>query len=293
MSGFERVLFSSLETTGSTGAIRQLQQITGVEVSNLTLLGVVSHPPWTARVLHTEIWADELIARVEETQRRKLTHLATRASISEAAIEVATGSTADAIAEHALTHEHDLVVVESNEEADDAVTIRRLLRDCPCPVWVLRPYRAQGARILAAVSTDPDEDELNRRVLGLAASLCDESGGELHIAHAWDFYGEASLRSASFIGTTSADVDRMIGEELAAHRHAVHKLTSGIAPGQDWHVHMRRGEANHVLPELVRSQRITHLVVGTMARHGLSGLVVGNTAERLLDNVGCSILVTR
>lgn len=47
------------------------------------------------------------------------------------------------------------------------------------------------------------------------------------------------------------------------------------------------------MPELARHQRINLLIMGTVARTGISGLVMGNTAEQILDDVGCSMIAVK
>jgi universal stress protein E len=48
---------------------------------------------------------------------------------------------------------------------------------------------------------------------------------------------------------------------------------------------MIREAVNHLDPDL--------LVMGTISRAGLAGVLIGSTAERLLDRVDCSILAVK
>ena len=83
------------------------------------------------------------------------------------------GDPAQSIVEQVLLSHHDLVVVTTDQNDDHPEALKRLLRKCPCPVWVLRPTQARTQRILAAVNPDPTELDLNTTVLELAASLAD------------------------------------------------------------------------------------------------------------------------
>ena len=47
------------------------------------------------------------------------------------------------------------------------------------------------------------------------------------------------------------------------------------------------------MPDLVSRHRINLLVIGTLARTGISGLVMGNTAGQVLDDVGCSVIAVK
>ena len=53
---------------------------------------------------------------------------------------------------------------------------------------------------------------------------------------------------------------------------------------------MLEGEPSLVIPELCEKEKADLLVCGTIARHGISGLLLGNTSERILHRVNCSFL---
>jgi len=48
-----------------------------------------------------------------------------------------------------------------------------------------------------------------------------------------------------------------------------------------------------VIPELVKHKDIDLIVMDTIGRTGIPGMIMGNTAERLLDRVECSILAIK
>ena len=58
-------------------------------------------------------------------------------------------------------------------------------------------------------------------------------------------------------------------------------------------VHMQKGSARKVLPELARELKVDCVVMGTVARTGVSGLFMGNTAETILDQLECSVLAIK
>jgi universal stress protein E len=68
---------------------------------------------------------------------------------------------------------------------------QHLLRECPCPVWIL--YRETAAKyrcIIAAVDLDPwreeaEESGLNELILEWAASLALLESATLHTVHTW------------------------------------------------------------------------------------------------------------
>jgi nucleotide-binding universal stress UspA family protein len=56
---------------------------------------------------------------------------------------------------------------------------------------------------------------------------------------------------------------------------------------------LRRGEPEDVIPEFVVAEGIDLVVMGTVARVGIAGMLIGNTAERVLRKLPCSVLTVK
>jgi nucleotide-binding universal stress UspA family protein len=228
-------------------------------------------------------------ARLDKGLRRWAAH-----APPGAVTRVDTGDPALRVIEQVLSEGHDLVVVTSDEDRDDRATIRRLLRKCPCPVWVIRPTRARTQRVLAAVNPDPSEAGLNQTILELATSMVGLHGGELHVLHAWELYGEATMGSSAFMHVPPAALNELLDEERAKHSAALDELIASTpAPQATCRVHLLKGAAAEVIPATVARLRINLLVMGTVARTGVNAMVMGNTAERVLDRVSCSVIAVK
>jgi len=59
------------------------------------------------------------------------------------------------------------------------------------------------------------------------------------------------------------------------------------------HLHLVEGYPDDLIPELVVSQGIDLLVMGTVCRTGIAGFLIGNTAEEVLNDVDCSVLALK
>ena len=74
-------------------------------------------------------------------------------------------------------------------------------------------------------------------------------------------------------------------------------LEEALQPFQKLNIKMRKhlieGDPAEVIPEFTNKRRIDLLVMGSLARGGLQGLLIGNTAERVLDTVNCSTLTLK
>jgi hypothetical protein len=58
-------------------------------------------------------------------------------------------------------------------------------------------------------------------------------------------------------------------------------------------MHLIKGEPAPTLLRAVRQLRGDLLVLGTVARTGVSGFLIGNTAETVLNEVNCSVLAIK
>lgn len=53
------------------------------------------------------------------------------------------------------------------------------------------------------------------------------------------------------------------------------------------------GDAREIIPSVTESLDIELLVLGTVGRAGIPGLLIGNTAEAVLNQVGTSVLAIK
>ncbi len=184
-----------------------------------------------------------------------------------------------------------------------------LLRKCPCPVWIVKPETSSSyQRVLAAVDVDescfPNElvtrNELNVQVLELAASLALSDFAELHVAYVW----ESNYESISGFLMTSESHDTAtnnIARERRQHqawldaflRNRGNQATRDALGYLKPKTHVKKGEARKEIPMLAQRLEIDCIVMGTVARTGVSGFIMGNTAETILEQVNCSVLAIK
>ena len=128
--------------------------------------------------------------------------------------------------------------------------------------------------------------------MNVATALARRQKCELIIAHAWTFPAESSFRSGRF-GPLS-EVDRWVREARDLHRRSLTELLQPYALQDLKHqVYMLKGEAGNLIPELVAAKEVELIVMGTVGRTGVDGLLIGNTAEKILRRVNCSVLTVK
>ncbi len=198
-----------------------------------------------------------------------------------------------------IVEKHDLVIMTA--EGKGGLKQRffgsaslQLIRKCPCPVWVMKPTKRKPfLRIMAAVDPDPfqdSRDELNALILQLAASLSQQDGAELHVAHAWTIFGESVLRGRGRF--TESEIKGYLDEEMGKHQQLLEVLIEKHTNGAT-KVHVVNGLAEFVIPDIAKAEKVDLLVMGTVCRTGIPGFFIGNTAEKILDEVDCSVLTVK
>lgn len=201
---------------------------------------------------------------------------------------------------HVVADGHDIVIktaqgLESRLGGLLGTTALHLMRKCPSPVWVVKPSPSeQFGRVLAAVDPKPDEpgiDALSVKVLELAASLAEASSSGLQVVHAWWLYSEAMLRGRR-INLPPAEVDGMLREVRGSAEQDLDALVERVDLSRvSFDVHLVKGQPNEVISTYAAQSDVA--VMGTLSRSGVDGLLIGNTAERILRRVECSVLAVK
>ncbi len=201
-----------------------------------------------------------------------------------------------------LRNEHDLVMTTAEgpgglKESLFGSTTWNLMRKCPCPVWVVKPSQPERyTRILAAVDPNPRDEErqaLNIKIVDLATSLARREQSELVIIHTWTFQTESSMRSGR-ARVPQKEVDRWVGEARDLHRRwLVELLQAYDLENLTYQVYLLKGRAGNLIPEVAKEKEVELIVMGTVSRTGIAGLFIGNTAEKILYQVDCSVLTVK
>jgi universal stress protein E len=170
----------------------------------------------------------------------------------------------------------------------------RLMRKCPAPILAMKPGRRKRfQRILAAIDPTPcgsPRDTLNGLILELAASLSERDDAHLHVVHAWTLVGESILRGQS--GLPAREVNRLVRVEGEKQRRRVEELICACID-EPHRLHLIKGDPAGAICSLVKKLKIDLLVMGTVCRTGIPGIIVGNTAENVLNSVDCSVLTVK
>ncbi|MBN2718799.1 MAG: universal stress protein [Deltaproteobacteria bacterium] len=183
--------------------------------------------------------------------------------------------------------------VKGHSDGTNDIDIR-LQRKCPAELWLLREEeKGQYKRILAAVDPFPGDDigrEMNRKILEIASSLAIGDASELHLISVWDGLGRDFIRRR----LNEQEFEKWENAGMSSARSAVDKLVddTGVATVIN-ELHVLSGAPRLVIPKFVNRSQFDLIVLGTVARGGIVGKLIGNTAEEIIHSVNCSLLTIK
>ena len=177
----------------------------------------------------------------------------------------------------------------------------RLMRACPCPMAIGRPRtREGGGHAVAALDYDENDErksQLNQAILDGAVFALGASHSELHVVHAWSLYGETLLAGRGKLPaerlTEIREEERVKRQEWIERLIANYRNTLDETQAARFNpkVELLHGDPVVVIPRRTRELDADVLGLGTVSRTGLSGLLIGNTAEAILNRVDCTVVV--
>ncbi len=302
MERFKNILVATSPGRLDPPTLRAAVSLAEINSARLTVFDVVAPLPAWRKKMNVEGRVVDVEAAILRDREERLRHLLgnTRGGADVEVVETV-GEPFIEVIRRVLDHAHDLVMVgepvaERPDEPHLSSGVMHLLRKCPVPVWVMRSGRPGTGRVLALVDPDPDDpasDGLNDLIMELAASLARRQGWELHLGHAWSLVGESTLRSSPYVELPGPMVDAMVRDTESLRLGQLDMLANRHVTKSERSVHMVAGTPGAVLPRLADDLDVDLIVMGTVGRTGLMGLVIGNTAETILRSVRCSVLAVK
>ncbi|EED32760.1 UspA domain protein [gamma proteobacterium NOR5-3] len=164
-----------------------------------------------------------------------------------------------------------------------------LLRECPVPVLMVAEKKWSRTRpVMAALDLGTrkrSKQQLNSRVLGAAKALAEALDVELKILSAIEI--PSMLADLDLVDPIS--YTKKHREEMMPHLKALAK-EHGI-PEKNFVT--KRGPVRKVITSQAAKARAQIVVMGTVARQGLSAKLIGNTAENVLQDLRTDVLALK
>jgi nucleotide-binding universal stress UspA family protein len=310
MKRFKNILYVSERTVAQDVTVARAVSLAQNNQASLTVIDVVAEdaagigmPPGGP------ISVQWMKALIDERRGSLEALVAPHREQVDIGVEVLVGRRFIEVIRAVLRNDRDLVIKPAENPAwidtlfgsDDM----HLLRKCPCPVWLMGPHERSNYRsIVAAVGLDAagldsEEEALSADILELAGSLALSDFAELHVVHVWDAPWAGFVR----VWAENPEVADMAMTEAERARHhgvmdhLMRRLRKRIGEGAYTYlspqIHMPQGAPGQAIPALVRELDADLVVMGTVARTGIPGLIIGNTAEAVLSQLRCSVLAIK
>ena len=296
MEPFKSILVDVDATASAHPALERGVLLAQACGASLTVVDVVTVPSHARHYLPSAL--EENLAR---EQRRQLERVAESVKDVRVETKLLVGRPATVLIQEVLRSNHDLLMrshardlTASGSQPFGAVDME-LLRKCPCTALLARHGRAAVPPVIAAAVNASDEgieaQELNAKILETSSLIASRlRAAPPRLLQAWVPYAERMIRSHA--------ADDQFGSYVESARQRAESDLSKLVQSSDaWlpgvQPTLRRGAPEDVIPEFVVAEGIDLLVMGTVARGGLVGVLLGNTAERILRKLPCSVLAVK
>jgi universal stress protein E len=206
----------------------------------------------------------------------------------------------DAIVRRALATHADLVVVAAHGHRFGARLLLRntdweLIRHCPAPLLLVKSRRTyQKPVVMAAVdpfNAHAKPADLDARLLRESSQFAQLLNGSMHVFHAY-----MPLSNVNAFAAATAPPLVLPPAVEAEHRQqiatAIHRLAEGAGIPRARR-HIQTGDVASEMSRLTHRIRADLVVMGAVSRSALARLFIGNTAERVLDKLGCDVLIVK
>ncbi len=205
------------------------------------------------------------------------------------------------IVQRVLKNGHDLLIKPSDPPSAKG-TLNTLdaglLRKCPCTLWLQRGAAVdEKPSILVAVdpqAEDPAGYDLNLKLLGTGDMLANQMAGECAAISSWHYEHEEFLRHSPFAGMEDEDIKRLVEEADHAHDSALQTLIGKAGFDDGTHKIIRKkSRAADMMVEQAAETRADIFIMGSVARTGIQGFLIGNTAETVAARLPCTLVTAK
>ena len=314
MQRFKNILCVVNTERNDTAALEHAAKLAANNQARLTVIEVIDEIPPDTKLFERVMSPVDLQEKIVKECQNKLEEIILPWSKKiEVKYKVLTGIVFLEVIYEVLRNGHDLVfkLAESSGLLDQVFGSddMHLLRKCPCPVWLVKSNSPKSyKKILAAVDADdtyPLEEMttrhlLNIQILEMASSLALSESAELDIVHVWEAIGEGAMRFG-FINKPEDEINVYVEEIRKKQNNNLNILLSEITDklGRDAltyispKMHSLKGHPLIDVPRFAVKINADLVVMGTVARTGLPGYFMGNTAESILNQLSCSVLTIK
>ena len=302
MPTIRRILVAVKDTGArSMPAVQKAAQLARALKARLELYHAISDPVYVDALAIAGQTVAQLQKQWKAAHLKKLERVADRLRAEGTLVTTAVEwdfPAFEAVLRRATRAKADLIVAERHASRHVAPWLLRfndweLLRRSHVPVLLVKSGQAYDKPVVLA-AIDPSHSfakpaKLDNAILDAGKTLAGALQGTLHAAHAF----VPSTIDVDKLDVNLPNLSAYIEAEAAKHAQgALDKSLkdSGLPPAQR---HLVGRHAVDAIPELARELKSSIVVMGAISRTGIKRLLIGNTAERILDALSCDVLVLK
>jgi nucleotide-binding universal stress UspA family protein len=263
--------------------------------AELTIFSTVVLSPFIQDLLREQLTeGQDVPTRAAYELLERPVALATQKGV-QARSKVAVGIPWQEICREAESDDYDVVIVGTRDLGHVGrilfgSTGMKLLRNCSAPIWITRPgLRDERFEIL--VPSDFSDASLN--ALRFAMEIGRFGHACVHLLHVVDespaipiWHGRFSPQVVEdYFATRRAKVKKRLHDQLAQ--------VGDRSPQVGVQVHVVEGQPDETILQAIDDLKINLVVMGTAARSGVQRIVLGNTTERLVSHMRCSLIAVK
>lgn len=172
-----------------------------------------------------------------------------------------------------------------------------LIRECPVPLLLTKPAAWRTVvRFAAALDPGHMDDKpasLDRELLAAAERLALSLRGDARAVHVFDAIPLFAMSVPGVAGVATPWADGAFVEAVRQQHRRDFDALVGEYPSFAGHADFIAGTPAAALADYATEKEIDVMVLGAVARGGLQRLLVGSTAETMLDRLPCDLLVVK
>jgi universal stress protein E len=160
-------------------------------------------------------------------------------------------------------------------------TATRLVRKCPASVWIVKAEHVGPPKVVLATT---DFSDVSWKAVEQGLSIAQQAQAAFHLLHVID---ERDTHVEIAASTIRKEIN------VAVEKRLNHALESMQIDRTQIELHLALGTPWKEISRLSQHLNVDLIAMGTVGRSGIQGLLLGNTAEKVLRTCDCSILTVK
>lgn len=166
----------------------------------------------------------------------------------------------------------------------------QLIRNCSFPLWLVQHSDWDNNSLCAALDPLNTSDKpayLDNELISISQAL----SKQLHMTANYLHSYAAMPRPQLFGGERSEAYEQYYKGFVKEHTDVFESLFSNYPEITKDRQFLLEGFAEEVIPDFIKQQHVSLMIMGAVARGSLDNLLIGHTAERVLESIECDLLV--